>query len=407
MTCSAYNVYQLELNHNCRLYPIKVFHSSPHIAAFTIAPIMRTITMSEASNKSTSCLLITLVKVMHQGSLSNQVDDKSEDVLNKDLENGIARGYIHNVSPLRNNSSYFDFEVQTKYKTIRAVCFSPKKRKLFDIHSKNETPVELKKCRLETKYNSEDLVLNDDVEIKEFPEVDFCKKDLPTNFTISTLKSVSVGQLVTIKAKVVAKSPTQQVSSGQLSLVEAQVIDYTGCIKVVLWEEFQNNVEQERIFNNVRLKKNSSSNEIYLNTAKGDKTTITPTEPFQVPLAIPISMYDCHTPTREAEILAVEKLNSYFSCFKCQRKVQTSPDSSIAKCNNCNIHQKIKACKQKWIAHVLFSFGHENIVLTLFDNIFQLLIKDRKLSPQVTESQMTKILLTILNVKSPTTRKRR
>jgi len=74
-----------------------------------------------------------------------------------------------------------------------------------------------------------------------------------------------------------------------------------------------------------------------LNTAKGDKTTITPTEPFQVPLAIPISTYNCNTPTREAEILAVEKLNSYFSCFKCQRKVQTSPDSSIVKCNNCNI----------------------------------------------------------------------
>ena len=84
--------------------------------------------MPEASNKSTSFLLITLVKVLHQGSPRNQVHDKSEDVLNKELENGIARGYIHNVSPLRNNSSYFDFEVQTKYKTIRAVCFSPKGR---------------------------------------------------------------------------------------------------------------------------------------------------------------------------------------------------------------------------------------------------------------------------------------
>ena len=83
--------------------------------------------MSEASNKSTSCLLIILVKVMHPGSPSNQVHDKSEDLLNKELENGIARGYIHNVSPLRNNSSYFDFEVQTKYKTIRAVCFHQKK----------------------------------------------------------------------------------------------------------------------------------------------------------------------------------------------------------------------------------------------------------------------------------------
>ena len=38
-------------------------------------------------------------------------------------------------------------------------------------------------------------------------------------------------------------------------------------------------------------------------------------------------------------------------------------------------------------------------MLTLFDNIFQLLIKDRKLSPQVTETQMTEILLTLPNVK--------
>lgn len=296
---------------------------------------MRITTMSLASNKSTSCLLITPVKVMHKGSPSTQVHDKSTDTSNKELENGIAKGYIHNVSPLRNNSSYFDFEVQTKYKTTRAVCFSPKKRRLFNTHSKNETPVQLKNCCLETKYNSEDLVLNDDVQIKEFPEVDFCKKELPTNFTISTLKSVLVSQLVTIKAKVVAKSLTQQVIRGQLSLVEAQVIDYTGCIKVVLWEEFQNNVEPEKkwIFNNVRLKKNSSSNEIYLNTAKGDKTTITPTEPFQVPLAIPISMYDCNTPTREVEILAAEKLNSYLSCFTCQRKVQ-----------NCH---RIKHCKMQ------------------------------------------------------------
>ena len=44
--------------------------------------------------------------------------------------------------------------------------------------------------------------VHDDVQIKEFPEVDFQKKQLPTNFTISTLKFVRVGQLVTIKAKV-------------------------------------------------------------------------------------------------------------------------------------------------------------------------------------------------------------
>ena len=79
--------------------------------------------------------------------------------------------------------------------------------------------------------------------------------------------------------------------------------------------------------------------------------------------------------------------------------MQTAPHSSIVKCNNCNIHQKTKACEKKWIAHVLFSIDDENIVLTLFENIFQLLVKDQKLSPQVTESEMTEILLTLPKVK--------
>lgn len=167
------------------------------------------------------------------------------------------------------------------------------------------------------------------LKIEECSEVDFNKKELPTNFTISSLKSISVRQLVTIKAKVVAKSSTQEVKAGKLSLVEALIINHTGFIKIVLWEEFQNQIEEEKtfIFNNERLKKNSSSNEIYWNTAQGDKTTITPTEPFEIPLAIPVNIYECNTPTK-GEILAVEKLSCYYSCIKCFKKVAVTPDST-------------------------------------------------------------------------------
>lgn len=204
---------------------------------------------------------ISVFKVKDEDHLCTPIDDSSEEFLNQQLEHGIARGYRHNVSPLRNNSTHFDFQVQTKYKTVRAVCFSPHKRKVLNSFSKTDTPVKLKKCRLETKYNSEDLVLNDDVKIEACSEVDFKKKELTTNFKISTLKSISVGQLITIKAKVLAKSSTQEVRGRKLTLVEAQIIDHTGCIKIVLWEEFQNQVEEGKslIFNNVRLKKNSSS----------------------------------------------------------------------------------------------------------------------------------------------------
>ena len=144
---------------------------------------------------------ISVFKVKDEDHLSTPFDDSSEEFLNQKLEHGIARGYIHNVSPLRNNSTYFDFQVQTKYKTARAVCFSPQKRKVLNSFSKTDTPVKLKNCRPETKYSPEDLVFNDDVKIEEFSEVDFNKKELPTNFTISTPNSISGGQLVTIKRK--------------------------------------------------------------------------------------------------------------------------------------------------------------------------------------------------------------
>lgn len=50
----------------------------------------------------------------------------SDDVLIEadNLREGKTTGYIHNVSPLENN--YFDFQLQTKNKTIRAACFGPK-----------------------------------------------------------------------------------------------------------------------------------------------------------------------------------------------------------------------------------------------------------------------------------------
>ena len=76
-----------------------------------------------------------------------------------------------------------------------------------------------------------------------------------------------------------------------------------------------------------------------------------------------------------------------------------TPDSNIVKCSNCSLHQKTKACKQKWVALVLFDIGHENILVTFFDNTFQPLLKDLKLPPPLTESQMTQMLLTLPTVK--------
>ena len=70
------------------------------------------------------------------------------------LKQGVAVGYVHNISPVK-AGTYFDFVLQTKSKTVRAVCFSPPKRKSFVDHSSG--PVQVKKFQIDPKSNNEDL----------------------------------------------------------------------------------------------------------------------------------------------------------------------------------------------------------------------------------------------------------
>lgn len=57
------------------------------------------------------------------------------------LREGKAKGYIHNVSPLKNN--HFDFQLQTKNKTIRAFCFDKSKRNHLEAFCKPKSPVKI------------------------------------------------------------------------------------------------------------------------------------------------------------------------------------------------------------------------------------------------------------------------
>ena len=69
------------------------------------------------------------------------------------LQSAVATGYVHNVSQIK-NGKYFDFQLQTKHKTVRAVFFSPPKRKYFSKYSKSNVPVELRKVRVDTNRDN-------------------------------------------------------------------------------------------------------------------------------------------------------------------------------------------------------------------------------------------------------------
>ena len=77
-----------------------------------------------------------------------------------------------------------------------------------------------------------------DVSIEKFSNIDFPKTEMPTNITVSIIKSICVGQIISIKAKVYHLTPVKKVQSGKLQMVEAHLVDPTGTIKMILWQSF-------------------------------------------------------------------------------------------------------------------------------------------------------------------------
>lgn len=63
-------------------------------------------------------------------------------------------GYLHNVAPVNSGGDRFEFHFQTESKTHQ--------KRFHDI-SQSTSPVKLKKFRIDTKSNSEDILMGQDV----------------------------------------------------------------------------------------------------------------------------------------------------------------------------------------------------------------------------------------------------
>ena len=75
--------------------------------------------------------------------------------------------YIHNVSPVY-YEKFFECQLQGRDQTItRAVCFSPRKRKIFaDIYSEKKSPIKVKKFNVDTSLNTNDMLMGDTVVVE-------------------------------------------------------------------------------------------------------------------------------------------------------------------------------------------------------------------------------------------------
>ena len=77
-----------------------------------------------------------------------------------------------------------------------------------------------------------------DVLVQRVVNLDFPKVDLSKTTDLLKIKSFYIGQLGTVKAKVVDLGRVKFVKSGKLQMVEGTLVDAVGSMKIVLWEDF-------------------------------------------------------------------------------------------------------------------------------------------------------------------------
>lgn len=158
---------------------------------------------------------------------------------------------------------------------------------------------------------------------------------------LSSVKSVRIGPHVTVKAKVTNMSKEEK--AGNLTLVNCTLLDPAASVRMVLWKNFSSQVGNNHtyMFHNVTVQQVKYHDNIHLNTAKYG-TEIKLTGDFTEVLAVPLTQDTTQfVPTTiEGEILRITTINSYFSFFKCNKKLEQSTAATYLECNNYHLKQK-------------------------------------------------------------------
>ena len=147
-----------------------------------------------------------------------------------------------------------------------------------------------------------------DVIIEDLQEIDLQKQELPTTMNVSNTTTVSPGQEITLKAKVAHIYPAKTVGKDNVMMQNSVVIDPTGTIKLTLWENYTNTVNQGStyIFKNLSIRKDKFTSELYVNTLNSS-TTIESAPEFQE--ILPVTVLESQTV--DVEIIGVQKVQSY------------------------------------------------------------------------------------------------
>lgn len=182
------------------------------------------------------------------------------------------------------------------------------------------------------------------------------------------MENLAQYQQVHIQAKVMHVGEAFELRNGG-QVQEGVIADTSGHVILNIWE------------GNIGKIKEGCSYEmkgLMVKEYRGNKSLSMPKENFSIKEIDDIgSLSDSYTGgkisleiqlIRDVRVFAVEKLDSYCSCVKCNGKVIPDNDDDISECPKCGTMQDTKECKQAIVAQLrLKAKNGDQFCLTAFD----------------------------------------
>ncbi|XP_033107225.1 uncharacterized protein LOC117109093 [Anneissia japonica] len=315
-------------------------------------------------------------------------------------------GYITNVSPMKNSGSkkYFNFNVHTKSKTKRGVCFSPNKRPTMTNFQNQKVPVKIEHFRTNSSPTGTDVIIHQQTNITSTvlsEEQMFTPVSVPTDTitSLNTIKNAIPEQFVTIKAKVHSLGSVKRITTKLNQVLRKQegiLLDPTGQIKILLWEDQVDSVKdgETYIFKNIRVKDNQFK-ERYLNPPKNiNEYSCTSTCEYEEKLpeaeVIPDTIVEA-----TGNICGIANLSKSKICLVCGTNI-IPKNNQNGNCPKCKMIVRIKSCNDDWHLKIIFVTNQKKTLrLSVFNSEFNLLLSLCNLQRSCTEDEITEALLNL------------
>ncbi|CAH3037341.1 unnamed protein product, partial [Pocillopora meandrina] len=224
---------------------------------------------------------------------------------------------------------------------VRSVCFNPAKRPLLEKYQKGRTAVRLHKITSSIKDDIESIIIQNNTTVQPVV-VPFLYKYAATSSSLpslSSLQEVSKEQLVDVKAKVSSITAVKTINSRYgyaLQRQEVILVDHTTSIKLILWQEHCNKLEDQKTYalQNLGLKESNGSR--YLNTPKSEQFLFKEIPSFTQDLAQVTTEIESLTQRKvSGKIIGVQHASKSLSCTSCKKKVTVKSNGKIANCQSC------------------------------------------------------------------------